>query len=138
MHEFRTERKIEFADTDMGGIVHFSRYFVFMETAEHLFLNELGTSVALEHEGYEIGWPRVAASCEYRSPARFGEVLEILVRVRRRGTKSMTYDFSFRVGDRDVAAGTLTAVCCRLGKEVRSIPIPDFIAEKIDDPSPRE
>ena len=135
MYEFTTRRKIEFADTDMGGIVHFSRYFVFMETAEHQFLNELGTSVVLEHEGHPIGWPRVAASCEYASPARFGDELEIRVRVRRKGEKSMTYDFLFRVGDRELATGTMTAVCCRLGGEVSAIPIPDFIADKIDGPA---
>ena len=133
MHEFTTNRKIEFADTDMGGIVHFSRYFVFMETAEHLFLNEIGTSVSLEHEGHPIGWPRVGASCEYKSPARFGDELEIRVRVRRKGTSSMTYEFSFRVGDREVATGTMTSVCCRLGKQVRSIPIPPFIADKLEE-----
>jgi acyl-CoA thioester hydrolase len=135
MHEFTTHRKIEFADTDMGGIVHFSRYFVFMETAEHLFLNELGTSVVLEHEGHTIGWPRVMASCEYKSPARFGDELEIRVRVRRKGEKSMTYDFMFRVGDRELATGTMTSVCCRLGGEVRAIPIPDFIRDRIDEPA---
>jgi 4-hydroxybenzoyl-CoA thioesterase/acyl-CoA thioester hydrolase len=131
MYEFTTQRKIEFADTDMGGIVHFSRYFVFMETAEHLFLNELGTSVSIEHEGHRISWPRVAASCEFKSPARFGDTLEIQVRVRRKGEKSMTYDFSFRIGDREAAIGTMTSVCCRLGDTVRSIPIPDFIRDKI-------
>ena len=135
MFEFTTRRKIEFADTDMGGIVHFSRYFVFMETAEHLFLNELGESVAMEHEGHSIGWPRVAASCEYKSPARFGDELEIRVRVRRKGEKSMTYDFLFRVGGRELATGTMTSVCCRLGGgRVEAIPIPDFIAVKIDEP----
>jgi YbgC/YbaW family acyl-CoA thioester hydrolase len=133
MHEFTTRRRIEFADTDMGGIVHFSRYFVFMETAEHLFLNELGTSVAAEHEGQPLGWPRVAASCEYAHPARFGDELEIGVRVRRRGVKSMTYDFSFRCAGREIARGTLTAVCCRLGPAGRleAIPIPDAIARRI-------
>ncbi len=134
MREFTTRRKIEFADTDMGGIVHFSRYFVFMETAEHLFLNELGTNVTLEHEGYTLGWPRVAAACEYKSPARFGDVLEIRVRVRRRGEKSMTYEFSFATGGREVASGSMTSVCCRLGPagQVSSIPIPRFIAEKLE------
>ena len=43
--EFQTRRKIEFSDTDMAGIVHFSRFFIFMETAEHEFLRSLGTSV---------------------------------------------------------------------------------------------
>ena len=37
-HEYRTSRRIEFADTDMAGIAHFSRFYVFMEQAEHEFL----------------------------------------------------------------------------------------------------
>ena len=69
--EYRTKRKIEFVDTDMAGIVHFTRFFVFMETAEHEFLRSLGTSVATEWNGDKIGWPRLAASCEYLSPLRF-------------------------------------------------------------------
>jgi acyl-CoA thioesterase FadM len=54
MHELRTRRKIEFADTDMGGIVHFSRYFVFMETAEHEFLDAIGTCVDVELDGRRV------------------------------------------------------------------------------------
>ncbi|MEM9599354.1 MAG: acyl-CoA thioesterase, partial [Acidobacteriota bacterium] len=38
MHELQTRRRIEFADTDMARIVHFSRFFDFMEAAEHEFL----------------------------------------------------------------------------------------------------
>lgn len=136
MYEFRTERKVEFADTDMGGIMHFSRYFVFMETAEHQFLEAIGTSVALKLDGRRIGWPRVAASCEYRSPARFGELLDIHVRVRRKGEKSMTYEFTFARDGEPLATGTMTSVCCVLdaSENVRAIPIPAFIAEKIDEP----
>ena len=76
MYRFKTQRKVEFADTDMGGIMHFARYLVFMETAEHQFLEAVGTSVTLELDGKRIGWPRVTASCEYRSPARFGDLLD--------------------------------------------------------------
>jgi 4-hydroxybenzoyl-CoA thioesterase/acyl-CoA thioester hydrolase len=133
MHEFTMRRRIEFADTDMGGIVHFSRYFVFMETAEHRFLNELGTSVTLEHEGRRVGWPRVSAACEYKSPARFEDEIAIHVRVRRVGTSSVTYEFSFRIGERETATGTMTSVCCLLepGGEVRAIPIPAALAQAL-------
>lgn len=135
MYEFTMKRKIEFVDTDMGGIVHFSRFFAFMETAEHQFLEALGTSVSLEVDGRRIGWPRVAASCEYRHPARFGETLTIHLRVRRKGTKSITYDFRFVRGELELATGSVTAVCCDLTpfQEVRSIPIPAFIAERIEE-----
>jgi 4-hydroxybenzoyl-CoA thioesterase/acyl-CoA thioester hydrolase len=130
MAEFSTRRKIEFVDTDQGGIVHFSRYFVFMETAEHQFLESLGTSVDRVIDGAHVGWPRVEARCTYESPARFGDTLDILVRVVRRGRTSMTYGFEFRVADRMIARGEMTSVCCVLepGQPIRPIPIPEPIA----------
>ena len=132
MHEFTTERRIEFSDTDMGGIVHFARYVIFMETAEHLFLESIGTSVVTEQEGQQVGWPRVAVRCDYVSPARFGDVLEIRVRVARKGRTSMTYRFDFSVGDRPVARGEMTSVCCILEKTgPRPIPIPEPVASAL-------
>lgn len=141
-YEFHTIRKIEFADTDMAGICHFARFFVFMETAEHEFLNSLGSSVATEIEGDKIGWPRLAATCEYLSPARFEDVLDIHLTVLRKGTKSMTYDFIFTRAGVTIARGQLTTACCicNPGEEIRAIPIPEFIADKISEPpgSPRK
>ena len=55
--EYRTRRRIEFVDTDMAGIVHFARFFVFMEAAEHEFLRSLGLSVHLEHDGIPSAGP---------------------------------------------------------------------------------
>lgn len=131
--EFRTTRRVEFPDTDMAGIVHFSRFFVFMEAAEHAFFRSLGTSVSTEWEGNKIGWPRVGASCEYLSPARFEDELDIHLKVVRKGEKSMTYAFTFSDQERLVARGQLRSVCCvcNAGEKIRSIPIPDFIANQI-------
>ncbi len=131
--EFRTKRKIEFADTDMAGIVHFTRFFVFMETAEHEFLRSLGTNVVTEWDGHKIGWPRVAASCEYLSPLRYEDEVDILLWVSRKGTKSLTCQFRFTHNEKDVARGQLTTVCCitNPGEKMRSIPIPDFIISQI-------
>ena len=136
MYEFRTERRVEFADTDLGGIMHFSRFFVFMETAEHLFMEAIGASVAMEIDGKRIGWPRVSASCEYTIPARFGEVLEIHVRVRRKGRSSMSYEFAFKRDGDELATGSMTSVCCILDptEQIRSIPIPQSIADRLDEP----
>ena len=35
---FRVSRRVDFADTDMAGIIHFSNYFRYMEFAEVAFL----------------------------------------------------------------------------------------------------
>jgi 4-hydroxybenzoyl-CoA thioesterase/acyl-CoA thioester hydrolase len=140
MQEFTTRRRIEFADTDLGGITHFSRFFVFMETAEHEFLEALGSNVWLEVDGERVAWPRVAASCEYHRPARFGEVIDIHVRVRRKGDTSMTYEFTFSRDGEELASGRMTSVCCVLdpSEGIRAIPIPPAIAGKLDEPPPGE
>src|SRR4051812_43106379 len=62
---FHTFRLVEFADTDMAGIMHFSAFFRFMEAAEHALLRSLGLSVYSEINGEVVTFPRVAASCEY-------------------------------------------------------------------------
>ncbi|HYG65067.1 MAG TPA: thioesterase family protein [Thermoanaerobaculia bacterium] len=134
MHEYRTRRRVEFVDTDLSGIAHFSRYLVFMENCEHEFLNALGLSVFMEMDGQRIVWPRVAASCEYLSPARFEDVLEVHLKVLRKGGKSLTYGFEITREGTLVARGRTTAVCCVLdGSEVRSIPIPETIAGRIEE-----
>ncbi len=131
--EYQTKRKIEFVDTDMAGIVHFTRFFVFMETAEHEFLRSLGTSVATEWNGNKIGWPRLAASCEYLNPLRFEDEVDIHLQVTKKGTKSLTYQFYFTHQGKDIARGQMTTVCCitNPGEKLRAIPIPDFIADQI-------
>ncbi|MEM7350656.1 MAG: thioesterase family protein [Acidobacteriota bacterium] len=142
MHELHTQRRIEFADTDMAGIVHFARFFIFMETAEHEFLRALGTPVHFPHEGNEVGWPRIAASCEYRSPARLGDVLDIHLQVKRKGRRAMTYAVTFRCGERLVAEGEISSIFCALPwkpaedepqeRRPRPVPIPGFLADSIE------
>jgi acyl-CoA thioesterase FadM len=108
MHEQRIRRKVEYADTDMSGIVHFSRFLVFLENAEHAFLQAVGPGVQWrDAEGRELGWPRVAVSCEYLSPARFGD---------------------------ELAKGKMTCACCVLNDPsgIKAIPIPDEIAARIE------
>lgn len=130
---FHTTRFVEFADTDMAGIMHFASYFRYMEAAEHELLRNLGFSVYSVIDGDVVSFPRVAASCQFHSPARCEDVLDIDVTVRRVGTKSVTYEFAFSQHGRKVATGEMTSVCCRVphGGTPISIPIPDIVAEKL-------
>jgi 4-hydroxybenzoyl-CoA thioesterase/acyl-CoA thioester hydrolase len=130
---FRTRRLVEFSDTDMAGIVHFAAYFRYMEAAEHELLRSIGLRVHTAVDGGAISFPRVAASCNYISPARCEDVLDIDVSVGRVGTKSVTYGFQFTLDGRAIATGEMTSVCCRVehGKPPVSTPIPDAFAAKL-------
>jgi YbgC/YbaW family acyl-CoA thioester hydrolase len=123
---FHTTRRVDFADTDMAGIVHFTNFFRYMESAEVEFLRSRGLSVKLPWEGETISFPRVAAACDYEKPARFEDVLEIAVSLERIGRKSVTYAFAFSRDGEPIANGRVTSVCCRMtpDRQIEPIEIP--------------
>lgn len=130
---FRTTRLVEFHDTDMAGIMHFASFFHYMESAEHEFLRSLGLSVHSTLGGELVSFPRVATSCQFKSPARCEEILNISIRISRLGSKSITYDFEFQIEGREVATGQITCVCCRVvpGGVLKAITIPADVADKL-------
>jgi YbgC/YbaW family acyl-CoA thioester hydrolase len=133
---FRTTRRIEFVDTDMAGIVHFSNFFRFMESAEVELLRSRGLAVVMEWQGQRLSFPRVAARCDYLKPVRFEDEVEILVRLARLGRKSLTYQFTFRLHGQTVAEGQVSCVCCKVAPEahtLESIEIPENIRERLQD-----
>ncbi len=134
MSAFTATRRVEFRDTDAAGIMHFSAFFPLMESVECEFLRHLGHSV-IDHDAEGgLSWPRVNVQCEYRSVARFEDVLTVSLTVARLGTKSVTYRFDIRKADEPIAEGQMTAVCCRIpdgGGALTSMPIPFDIAAKM-------
>src|SRR3954469_10000173 len=101
--DFTTRHLVQFSETDMAGIVHFSNYFRMMEEVEHAFFRSLGLSVAMQYEGMHVGWPRVSVSCDYFGPVRFEQEVELKLRVARLGEKSFNYEVDFIVDGRRMA-----------------------------------
>src|SRR6476646_10210128 len=95
-HEFCLRRRVEFSETDMAGIVHYSNFFRYMESAEHAFFRSLGFSVVTRDVDSPLGWPRVHASCDYESPLKFEDEVEIHLLVKEKKSKSLSYEFRFR------------------------------------------
>ena len=135
-HEFKLTRRVEFAETDMAGIVHFSNFFRMMEATEHAFFRSRGFSIHGSEPGITTGWPRVNASCDYRAPLKFEEEVHIHLLVAEVRTRSIRYAFHFRRATDavEVARGEITAVCATVEKatgKLVSVPIPEAIREKI-------
>src|SRR6266404_7252563 len=95
-YEFKAVRRVEFSETDMAGIVHYSNFFRYMETAEHGFFRSLGYSIVTREVDPPVGWPRVHAACDYKKPLRFEDEVEIHLMVSRKKSKSLSYAFVFR------------------------------------------
>jgi len=130
---FRTTRRVEFVDTDMAGIAHFSNFFRWMESAEVELLRSRGLSVNFPWQGERLGFPRVHATCDYLKPVKFEDVVEVAVTIEKIGTKSITYGHEFRHGGEVVARGRITAVCIREGPDhaIESVDIPAALREKL-------
>ena len=137
-YEFRATRRVEFSDTDMAGIVHYSNFFRYMETAEHAFFRQLGFSVVTDKTEPPVGWPRVHAECDYLKPLRFEDEVEIHMLVSEKKAKALTYLFRFHQLNAsppvEVARGKLTVVCVTHGANgsMESVPIPKALADKIE------
>ena len=60
-------------------------------------------------------------------------LLDIAVSLTHIGNKSLQYQMEFRIGDRQVATGKITSVCCRVdpGQPMVSVPLPGEIKEKL-------
>jgi len=136
--EFKAVRRVEFSETDMAGIVHYSNFFRYMETAEHGFFRSLGFSVVTDKTDPPVGWPRVHAECDYLQPLRFEDEVEIHMLVSEKKSKALTYAFRFRKLNAsppvEIARGKLTVVCVthNFEGEMEAVLIPEALAEKFE------
>lgn len=134
-YEFKTERRVEFVETDMAGILHFSNYFRYMEAAEHDFLRSLGLRVhKTDASGsrMEYGGARRTVSCSYLAPLCYQDIVEIQVLVKEKRTRSISYVVVFRKKPdlTEVARGEMVVVFVTKtedGKGLTAIPIPKEI-----------
>ncbi len=147
-HRFTLRKRIEFADTDLAGIMHFSNFFRFMEVTEHAFYRSLGFSVhPFRHHleemsgGPKVGWPRVHATADFRLPLNFEEEVDVELLVEEVRHRTLSYAFRFwKFPDvaekRAVAAtGRFTVVCVAMDEasgKMKAVAIPDEVREKIE------
>ncbi len=122
--KFEWSRLVEFYETDLAGITHFSNFYRWMESAEHDFL--LVRGVALHQGG--IGWPRINASADFKKPIKFGDLIRVSVSIAELRTRSIRYAFEFRVNESDEihATGEMVSVCVDLAT-MKPIEIPPKI-----------
>jgi YbgC/YbaW family acyl-CoA thioester hydrolase len=129
--EFRYRRIVQFAETDLAGIVHFSTLFRYMEEAEHAMWRSVGLTIA--ERGGTLGWPRLGAAMEFRNPLRFEDEVEVVVRVAHLKRRTIDYEFVLRTGATLVAMGTISCICTRKQADgsMRATEIPEDVSAKL-------
>ena len=139
MYEYKLKKVVEFAETDLSGIMHFSNFFRYMEMAEHAFFRSLGCSVYPQNSKLNFIWPRVNAKCDFKQPLYFEDTVEIHLLVSEIKERSIQYVFHFNKclekEFKNVAVGSLTVVCSLYDQAThtfKSTPIPAKIGDQIE------
>ena len=87
--------RVWFSDTDAQGVVYYGRYLPYFDHARTEYHRHVA-SLRVERAEFVMR----ALEVEYVAPARFDDLLELFVRVRRIGTSSVTYECAaFRLPD---------------------------------------
>ncbi len=135
---FRYHRLVEFADTDLAGIMHFANFLKFVECAEHAFFRSLGSRVHTSDGAVHQGWPRLEVACKYHRPARFEQTLEVALRLEELRTTSLRYGFWIFHGEGAeralLANGAFSIVHVELDahpRALRKAPIPPELRAKL-------
>ncbi|MCS7006538.1 MAG: acyl-CoA thioesterase [Gaiellaceae bacterium] len=79
--------RVWFSDTDAQSVVYYGRYLPYFDHARTEYHRHLGGGPI---EGAEFVMRALAV--EYHAPARFDDLIESFVRIRRIGTSSVTYE----------------------------------------------
>ena len=103
MHKYI--HKVQYYETDQMAIVHHSNYIRWFEEARVDFLDRIGFGY---HETEKMGImsPVTAVNCEFRSMTRFGESVQIGIRVKE--FNGVRLKISYQI--EDVESGELRAV----------------------------
>jgi acyl-CoA thioester hydrolase len=114
--------RVIYGDTDQMGVVYHANYFRYFEFSRMEFFRARGGSyIEMEQQGFML--PIVEVSCQYKSPARYDDLLIIRPKVSelRRASLVFTYEV-VREGEPSTilcTGSTLHACVGRDGKPTR-------------------
>ncbi len=125
-YRHRCRVRIRFGDTDPYGIVYFVSYFRYIHRAIEEFLRSRGLAPeeTFKNTAEGFGLPIVEASCRFRRPAKYGEVLRVETRIQELRTKAVIFSFEFypETGSELMASGAATLVAIGADWRARDLP----------------
>lgn len=127
---FSTEVRVRLPETDAFGIVFHANFFVYFDVARVDYLRNLGALRFISPEGGRNN-ALVHSSADFRSPARFDDVLVVRARIAEIGSSSFTLEFltTHKAENRVVATGRTTLVV--LDERWRPAPVPEEFREAV-------
>lgn len=100
----QTELTVRYAETDQMGVVHHSRYFVWLEMARTDYIKSVGMSYS-DMEKVGVMLPVTGVSCKYRLPAKYDDNLVVTARITRFSPARIEFEYTItKKGETDILA----------------------------------
>ncbi len=124
------EIKVYYKDTDCGGVVYYANYLDYFERARTEWLEEKGVSVSkLKDNGIQFIVKHAAV--EYISPARYGEIIDIVTKADK--IAGVRINFSYELFEKEsrrlIVIGRTDLVC--IDDRLKPRRLPDEIITKL-------
>ena len=126
----RTHFRLRYAETDRMGIAYNAHYLTWFEVGRTEFMRSTGMSYReVETRGFNL--PLVDAQLKLRSSVGYDDILVTETWVAELRSRTITFAYRIRLGERVVAEGRTTHACMR-SSDGRGCRIPPWLAERID------
>lgn len=116
--------RVRYAETDQMGVVYYGNYFTWFEIGRIEFCRQAGFEYK-QMESEDDSFIVVAqASCRYKRPARFDDLLTVRTRVTgsRRRTIHFAYEIFRQGSDELIATGETVHVVCDSQGRPKALP----------------
>lgn len=125
------EVRVRYSETDQMGVVYHSNYLNYLELSRVEWLRELGFSYA-ELEKKDVLLPVVRVALDYRSPARYDDLLRIETRVSEMGASSIEFQSEIYNQKGTLLVEALVRLVCIQSVTFKPMAVPVFLRELIE------
>ncbi|HEV8484210.1 MAG TPA: thioesterase family protein [Blastocatellia bacterium] len=130
---FHHKIRVRFGDTDLQAIVFNANFLVYYDVAWTEYFRALGfTWQTMIESGVDTVLART--TLEFKSPARFDEVLEVYARISKIGNTSLNFDFEiYPEGEERLVNSASSLYVCVDPKTLLKMRVPDDMRRRISE-----
>ena len=118
------EIRVYYKDTDAGGVVYYANYLRFFEMARTEYMREIGISIEAYINNGTL-FMVVHAELDYKSPARYGDILSIATCVvdLKKASFAFQHQITNQANQQLIVTGKIRLCCTNEQQKVQALPL---------------